>query len=395
LKLLVVSHACATPLNQQLYARVQDQTGWECTLVVPSNWLNEYGQQLRAEAWPEFGGKVIGIPVRRPGNIILHTYRASFQRLIREETPEAIYVHHEPYAAATAQVAFGRMRAGCRAPIGFYSAQNISKKYPVPFRWTESWVMRSSRFAFPVSQTVAEVLKRKGFAGEDTVVPLAIDANLYFPRPEAAVLRAELPGQVGSSFLLGYVGRLVPEKGLLTLIDAFARAGCDHARLVLIGSGPMEEQLRRAAADLGLGERVRFVGFVPHVEVPRWLSALDAMVLPSETQANWREQFGRVVLEAMACGTPVLGSDSGEIPVLINDTGGGLTFHERDADDLARQIRRLAGEPALRRSLADAGRAAVTERYTIDSAAAAFVRTVRRAVEGESPAPALAEALNP
>jgi glycosyltransferase involved in cell wall biosynthesis len=380
MKLLVFSHACAAALNQQLYAEVARLTKWEIVLVVPSNWRDEYGRHCVAERWPTFQGELIPVPVRRPGSIILHTYRGSMKALIRRVNPDAVYVNHEPYAAATAQVYWANARVG-RKPVGFYSCQNIAKRYPPPFRWTEAWVLRSSSFFFPISRTVEQVFRSKAYRNRSTVLPLAIDGDVYRPR-DVADLRRELLGNEAADVLVGYVGRFVRAKGLTTLMTALGLIRDLRWRCVLVGAGELEVELRRCAAAAGVADRVVFSGFVPHVQVPRILSAMDVLVLPSETQDNWREQFGRVLLEAMACGTPVVGSDSGEIPMLIRDTGGGIVFPERDPTALADALRRMISEPALRRTLAEAGRVAVAGRYSIARAAAAFAETIAEAAAG-------------
>jgi glycosyltransferase involved in cell wall biosynthesis len=362
MRILVVSHTCAnTSHTQQLYADLSSTLNWEIDIVAPSNWRDEYGRLCALERWPRFHGRLIGIPVRRSGSIILHAYRQSFAPLIRKLNPDVIYVHHEAYAVATAQVYWGNRFAG-RRPIGFYSAQNILKRYPIPFRWSENWVYRQSDFALPCSSSVEEVLRAKGFAGPSTVLSLPIDTSTYYARNDAAELRAKLVGDC--EFLLGYVGRLTREKGLATLIEALARIKNLNWRLAIVGSGSMEPEMRRLAEAKGISDRLNFVGFVPHLQAPPYLSAFDALVLPSETQSNWREQFGRVLLEAMACGTPVIGSDSGEIPILIRSTGGGLIFAERDVDDLAGQLRKMMSHRDSRIAMANAGRLAVQRDYS-------------------------------
>ena len=382
MKLLVVSHSCVTPVNQQFYAEVQRRSGWEITIVVPSNWRDEFGRTLPVERLPAFYGDVIGVPVFLSGKIILHAYRTSFTRLIRRLEPDAIYVNHEPYALATAQVYRANRRAGHR-PIGFYSCQNISKRYPIPFRWNESNVYTRSRFAFPISPAVEQVIRGKGYAGESTVLPLAIDTRLYRAYPdEAAAIRRQLTP--AGEPLIGFVGRFVQEKGLQTLIAAMTQLRGLPWRLAMIGAGPLESELRSAIAAAGLNDRVTFVGFVPHARTPAYLSAFDVLVLPSETQPNWKEQFGRVLLEAMACGTAVLGSDSGEIPTLITDTNGGLTFRERDAGDLASKLTQLITDASLREQLAQSGSAAVASRYSTVQLAERFVATVSRAASPAS-----------
>jgi glycosyltransferase involved in cell wall biosynthesis len=95
---------------------------------------------------------------------------------------------------------------------------------------------------------------------------------------------------------------------------------------------------------------------------------LDVLVLPSRTTARWKEQFGRVIVEALWCGVPVVGSDSGEIPWLIGLTGGGLVFAEGDRDALRKHLEALRASPALRARLASAGRAAVERLFTVAAA---------------------------
>lgn len=381
MKLLVVSHACASPINQDLYAQLERLLGWNLTLVVPSNWVNEYGQRAGGGRSASFTGRLIPIPVWRPGNIILHAYKTSFSALLDEVAPDAIYVHHEPYAVATAQVSFANRRR--HVPIGFYSAQNIFKRYPPPFRWSEAMVLRQSRFFFPVSVEVERIFRQKGYTGESAVLPLGIDPATYCRHEDVDAIRrtaATAEGQV----LLGYLGRIVQEKGLLTLLGALELIKDLPWRLIVIGSGPLENQFDARAAALGLSGKINRVGFVPHEAAPQYLSAMDALVVPSETQPNWKEQFGRVVIEAMACGTPVLGSNSGEIPNLIADTGGGLVFKEKDPRDLADKLATLIRDPALRTKLAAKGRQAATDHYSLPAIAQKFATTVERAVSRQT-----------
>jgi glycosyltransferase involved in cell wall biosynthesis len=373
MKLLVVSHSCATPLNQQFYAEIAKVKGWHIDLVIPANWKNEYGNVLGAERWPAFNGRLLSVPVWKSGNIILHAYKASFAQLIRESNPDVIYVHHEPYAVATAQVYWANFRTK-KCPIGFYSAQNIQKKYPPPFTWSEAVILRHSDFAFPVSQDVDHVFRGKGYAGPSRVLPLGIDTDTYHQRANHKALRTKLVGD--REVLIGYVGRLVPEKGLTTLLAALGHLSKLSWKLVLIGAGPTENDLRKQAAVLGISDRIIFQGFVPHTETPDYLSAFDLLVLPSETQPNWREQFGRVILEALACGTPVLGSDSGEIPQLIQKTGGGLVFRERNIDDLAAKLRQLLTSSELRSTLAAKGATTIERQYSLAAVAQHFVETI-------------------
>jgi glycosyltransferase involved in cell wall biosynthesis len=380
MKLLVISHACVTPINQSFYADLAALTGWEIELVVPASWDTEYIPGLKVSRWESFHGAIHAINTWKRGNIPLHLYRSSFLSLLRRVRPDVIYMHHEPYGAATAQVYIANLLTGSR-PIGFYAAQNILKNYPVPFRWLERWVLRHSAFSFPVSEGARQVLERKGYTGIAEVLPLAIDQSIYHPQPEWAVARRAALGIAPDEFVLGYLGRLVEEKGLLPMLRATKALEGKPWRCVFVGSGPQEQELREIAAAMGIEDRVHFVGFVPHVEAPGWLSLFDVLILASEARHNWKEQFGRVIVEANACETAVIGTESGEIGNVLRETGGGLIVPEGDIEALGGAMLNLATDASLRRRLALTGAAAARVKYDQNILAARFADTVTRAFE--------------
>ena len=374
MKLLVVSHSCATATNQQLYAELEDLTGWDLTLVIPADWRDEFGNRLDQAAYAGLKGRVIKVPVLANGNIILHAYRKRWRAFLSEEKVDAIYVNHEPYAVATAQIC---LAAGKKTTFGFYSCQNILKTYPPPFAQMEKMVYRRSQFAFPITEAVAEVLKEKGFAGENRVCALPLDPEMYRPRGDEE--DRKLVPRAGGEVVIGYVGRLVEAKGLRTLVMALVQVRDLSWRLVLIGKGEFEGELRELLAREGQAERVEFLGYVPHEETPRYLSAFDLLVLPSETQPNWKEQFGRVITEAMACGTAVIGSDSGEIPNLINASGGGRIFPERKVEALAGVLREMITRSEVRQECARLGMNWVRENVSLRAIAEKMADTIERA----------------
>jgi len=272
--------------------------------VIPARWRDEFGNQLDQEPWPGLEDAVRKIPVWGNGKIILHAYRNDWNKLLREWLPDVIYVNHEPYALAAAQVVWAN-RATLRRPIGFYSCQNLNKRYPFPFSAIERMVYSESAFAFPITEAVADVLRAKGFRGDCVVAPLALDPGRYHPG-----LRAESPPMLvdGTGPRIGFVGRLVESKGLRTLASALAQIRELPWQMVLVGTGEFEGAFRSLLTETGLIDRVQFAGYVRHQETPNWLAAFDVLVLPSETQPNWTEQFGRVIPEALACGVPAIGS---------------------------------------------------------------------------------------
>ena len=169
---------------------------------------------------------------------------------------------------------------------------------------------------------------------------------------------------------MGYIGRIVPEKGIGILLRAAAQLDGDW-RLRLVGGGSARGETESLARSLGISEKVAFIGQLPSTDLPDQYRKLDALVLPSLTRPNWKEQFGRVLVEAMAGGVPVIGSDSGAIPGVIGDAG--LIVPEGDVEALAAALRDLREMPALRSELIERGRARFLAHFTHERIAEATV----------------------
>ncbi|OGO45057.1 MAG: hypothetical protein A2W37_00810 [Chloroflexi bacterium RBG_16_63_12] len=165
----------------------------------------------------------------------------------------------------------------------------------------------------------------------------------------------------GEAFTIGFAGRLVPEKGVDILLRAVAQLP-GTTRVHIAGSGPERNRLQRLVVQLGLRERVTIDALISSTQMPDYYAQLDCLVLPSRTRPGWKEQFGRVLIEAMACGIPVIGSTCGELPNVIGDAG--LTFPEEAVEALTARLRELMSNPALRESLAARGRARMLAQYT-------------------------------
>jgi glycosyltransferase involved in cell wall biosynthesis len=367
MKLVVISHACATPANQDLFARVQRATGWETTLVLPREWKTEWGERRTASLLPGFHADLRPLPVGLNGNIPLHFYRASLSRLFRDLEPDVIFCQHESYALATMQ-AFAANRRATQVPIAFKNDQNIAKRYPWLIRLGERFVYRNAAFALASAPPAADALRQKGYMGPLKVVPYGVDMSHYRP--------VEVDRRTGVPLVIGYVGRLVPEKGIDILLRAISDA--PGTRCLIVGTGPSERELRALANSLGIADRIEWRGYVEHDSMPAVYPEMDLLVLPSRTTPNWREQFGRVVIEALSCGVPVMSSDSGEPPALIEATGGGWTFAEERAEQLAELLRWADHHREELRQRGDVGRAKARELFSADAVAASFIAAIRR-----------------
>lgn len=211
------------------------------------------------------------------------------------------------------------------------------------------------------------------------VVPqFGVDPELFSPGDLSQLERMSLQRDAGRGFSIGYVGRLVPGKGVDLLLEALRHLSGTW-RLHLVGDGPEAERLKAQARHLGLSHRITFEGWLPSLRMPAFYRNLDVLVLPSRSQPNWIEQFGRVLIEAMACAVPVVGSDSGEIPSVIGDAG--LVFPENDAEALAACLTRLMQDTSLWADLSRRGRSRVLGHYTQERIAAQTVAVYRQMMD--------------
>jgi glycosyltransferase involved in cell wall biosynthesis len=149
---------------------------------------------------------------------------------------------------------------------------------------------------------------------------------------------------------VGFTGRFVEEKGIDTLLTAFSRATRPWT-LLFVGGGALAERIKLIQRQHPA--RVRLVEDVPHDEVPAYLRAMDLLCAPSRTTAKWTEQFGRMLIEAMACGVPVLASNSGEIPHVVEDAG--VLIPEDDPQRWTEAIDSLVADAATRAELSARG----------------------------------------
>ena len=368
MRVLMLSKACIAGLYQRKLEEIA-RLDVELTVVVPPGWRDERGW-LPLERVHTEGYVLRATPMALNGNFHLHLY-PHLGRILAEVQPDLVHVDEEPYNLATWHAVRLARRKGIA--VLFFTWQNLQRPYPLPFRWTEQYVYRQATYALAGNQDAARVLRAKGYAGPLRVLPqFGVDPALY--------ASANPPGQARRDegrFQIGYAGRLVPEKGVADLLQA--AAGLRGAwSLQLLGSGPEDESLRALARSLGIAEQVRFEGQIASSDVPDHLSRLHALVLPSRTRPNWAEQFGRVLIEAMASGVPVVGSDSGEIPNVIGDAG--LVFPEGDVGALRAHLQSLIVDPDLWVKLAQRGHERVLARYTQARIAKETVKVYREAL---------------
>jgi glycosyltransferase involved in cell wall biosynthesis len=366
MRVLMLSKACIVGIYQRKLEHIA-AAGVDLLAVVPPSWKDERGETHLERAYTD-GYKLHVTPIWLNGNFHFHVYPA-LRGIIRSFQPDLIHIDEEPYNLATWH-ALALARAA-HIPTLFFSWQNLVRHYPPPFRWGEAWTLRTVDYALMGTESAADVWRTKGYQGDYAVVPqFGTDPDLFHP----ATPHPDRP------FTVGYIGRLVPEKGITDLLRALAALGGEW-QLRIVGSGPQRAAIERLAGELGVADCVTFVGAVPSTQMPAQYHNVDVLALPSRTRPNWKEQFGRVLVEAMASGVPVVGSDSGAIPGVIGD--GGLVVREGDVNALTDALGRLREDDSLRTRLGKAGRARVLAHFTHEQVAMqtvhAYETVMRRA----------------
>lgn len=362
----MVSKACIVGVYQKkLEEMVSVAPDLSLTVVVPPYWRDERGK-TRLEREHTAGYRFNVQPLLFNGAFHLHFY-PRLGRVIDQLEPDIVHIDEEPYNLATYHANRLARRSGARTL--WFSWQNLQRRYPPPFSWFERYNLRHIDWAVAGSRTAAKVWRRKGYRGPIDVIPqFGVDPITFSPPPQP---RREGPVHIA------YVGRLVPEKGVDLLLSALS--DMDNGwRATLLGSGPAEERLRNQAANLGLTDRVSFRSWLPSAQMPDFYREIDILVLPSRARPNWTEQFGRVLIEAMASEVVVVGSDVGEIPHVIQDAG--RLFAEGDISELRTVLTDLVRSPTLRQSLGSQGRRRVLDRYTQRQVAKDTVSVYRKMI---------------
>jgi len=379
MRVLMVSKACLVGAYQRKLEEIAAHADVELAVIVPPSW-HEAGRRVELEPVYTAGYRLIVEPMRFNGHFHLHFY-PGLRHHLEAFQPDVLHIDEEPYNLATFHALRLARRMGIRTL--FFTWQNLHRRYPPPFSWMERHVLRHADAAIAGNREAAKVLRAKGYTGPIAVIPqFGVDPEMFRPHERRAAMtdpRTERNTggeneffEEGSAFFsvrrdsprpftIGYVGRLVPEKGVHLLLEAVA--GLEgNWQVRLLGEGPRLKALRTQVRRLGIEDRVRFDSPLPSCHMPDYLNGLDVLVLPSCTRPNWKEQFGRVLIEAMACGVPVVGSTCGEIPNVIGDAG--LIFPEEDVPALREHLQRLQCDLQLRHRLAEAGRQRVLERFT-------------------------------
>jgi glycosyltransferase involved in cell wall biosynthesis len=346
LRVLSIAHNAVAGSNRRRAEALAQLPDVEVELLTP-RWWNEEGRRIdvASSAHWRVGRSLF------TGNGTRYLYMTGLLEAVRAFRPDVIDLFEEPFSLVALQTLIARNLLASKAALVFYSAVNVHREWRWPYRAIERLVLRGADGAHAPNEDVPRILRAKGFSEDKAVevIPLGVDVDRF--ASAAPIDLRDIPRP-----RVGFVGRLEAVKGLDVLLDGF-QSLTTPASLVIVGDGSERERIRARA-----GDNVHVLPPVAYEQMPALLKSLDLLVLPSVTiPPLHREQFGRVLAEAMAAGVPVIGSASGAIPEVIGDAG--LIVREQDSAVLAQAIDRVLGDPDLRQALIVYGKQRAQRRF--------------------------------
>ncbi len=302
--------------------------------------------------------RIAGMPMFVTSNVHLAFWGDAVRRLMRERF-DVVHCWDEPFNFSCTQVA---RLAPRDAAFSFYSFQNIDKRYPIPFNRFERYTLARADGWVAAGKLVEDVLLPRPMYAErpHRILGLGVDIARFKPDELARRdVRAKYGWDDGSDVpVICYLGRFTEAKGLPIMMRALEKIGKPW-RALFIGSGDLEGNVAKWAERYP--GRVAIAHNLPHAEVARYLAACDVLCAPSQTTPKWKEQFGRMLIEALACGVAIVTSDSGEIPFVVGDAG--IIVPEKDEARWYDALDRVISDPTLRASLEARGLARARERF--------------------------------
>jgi glycosyltransferase involved in cell wall biosynthesis len=293
----------------------------------------------------------LGLPIRRPCQ--LYGLQASIIAPILASRADLVHVHlGEDLAVLPVGAAAAKLHS-----LPLVLTVHLSMRHTLVVSdlrsailktlggWIEGWGERSADAVLAITPRLARQLVSEGVEEARVhVVPPGVNPALFAGRFEDP-----FPG-IGRPRVV-FVGRLAPQKGVRTLVEAARLLKTSGVQVLFVGDGPQRSRLEQEIRRLAVGDVVHLFGFVSHDRVPAVLSHADLLVLPS-----LYEELGTILLEAMWMGVPIVASRTGGIPDIIDDGVNGLLVVPGDPEELARAIDRLLADPDLARRLGEAAR---------------------------------------
>ncbi|MCB4790444.1 MAG: glycosyltransferase family 4 protein [Elusimicrobia bacterium] len=332
MKILFASHSLVEE-EYRKYLKELSNLGFEIKALCPDIW-KECGEDKVVKEPVEKDGYVLyPVPVIFRNHIRSFFYRNDklVKELVRDFMPDLVHIFEEPYSISAFQLINALKILKNRPKVVIQSFENIYTRQPFPFSWIEKYNLRFADAIISVPIEGRGLWQKKGFKNKIFNLPVGIDDEVFYKKEtvKEGIIK------------ICYIGRIVKEKGIPILVEAFNKLSSKYKNieLSLIGNGYLKKELLLRNKNLS----IKFIDSVSNKELPALYSKMDILVLPSLTTKNWKEQFGRVLIEAMACGVAVIGSSSGEIANVISDSG--IIFKEGSQEGLSAAMEELIENP--------------------------------------------------
>ncbi|NLB34482.1 MAG: glycosyltransferase family 4 protein [Elusimicrobia bacterium] len=361
MKVLFVSYTSL--LQKQYQKRVVELSEYldDVRVLTPEYWIEHWKKEKVYLEGKLLGDKHITGKPYFTGNLHFAFFSGILKKVIKDFKPDLIDLEDEPFNFGSYQILRAAKYSNKPTKVVLHASQNIFRPYPPPFNFIERKSLKKADLILARTQTARDVLEKKGRDWGVPILPHGIDTT-YF-KPSDSIVKRDLPALKGADLVIGYVGALTEQKGLNYLIDAFSRIKTsEKLKMLIVGDGPVREKLEEQVREKNLNDKVVFTGAVNHSELTGYYNSMDVFVLPSITLGGQSERFGRVLLEAMSCGVPVIAADSGEIASVVSDAG--LLVKEADSEDLREKLERLIEDSSLREEYALRGREHVDANYS-------------------------------
>ena len=313
-----------------------------------------------------------------------HIYPGLF-RFLSKMKPDVIHMFMEPWYATLTQVSIWRNLFSKNTKLCLYSHDNIYRPYRnrlfynlIIYKLIEDFNMKYLDGSTAVTEEVKGLLKRKGLKGPIDIVGNQIDVHIY-KKKKVGALKKKLGLQ--KKKVIGYFSRIEKEKGVLLLIEAVAKIKNHDIKLIISGWSDenFQEEMMQYARNLDVEDKILLVLERLDEKIVDYINCCDLVVVPSMTTPLWKEQFGRINGEAMACEVPVVGSSSGSMPEVIGD--GGLIFKDGDVNDLKNKMLKLLNNEPLRKKLSKLARKRVLNNYSTEKTAELTVEFYHKLVK--------------
>ena len=372
-KLLMISYTSfLQKFYQTLPHEIAKQSRWDVSVLVPPYWKElwskskTYLEKQNDDYYRVFVGKTYFT-----GNLHLAIFRSRLKWILQEFQPDIIDLENEPFNLGSLQIILYRNWFSPHSKIVLHASQHQYKNYFIPFNFIEKYVLKHADAILGRNDMAIRVLQQKGFNKILEKVTHGVNTKAFRPRDFKELYHQLNPRKVP---LIGFVGTLEEHKGIHLLIDALPNLSC---KLILVGDGTQKSKLIKQAQTNNID--IQFISSATHEEVAQYMNCMDIFVLPSITKPNWVEKFGRVLIEAMASGTAIIGSNSGEIPPVLGDTG--LIFKEGDVKDLQQKIKLLIENEKQRNELGWKGRKRAQNKYSWQKIASQTIKIYNQILE--------------